>query len=81
MRSDLKDKKVLVYTRVSTKDQKDFGHSLSAQKKAISNFCISNQMEILEYFEEDYSAKNFNRPVFNELKDFAKKIKVKLIIF
>lgn len=23
MRSDLKDKKVLVYTRVSTKDQKD----------------------------------------------------------
>ncbi len=78
MRSDLKDKKVLVYTRVSTKDQKDFGHSLSAQKKAISNFCISNQMEILEYFEEDYSAKNFNRPVFNELKDFAKKNKGKI---
>jgi len=77
MRSDLKDKKVLVYTSVSTKNQKDFERSLSAQKKSISNFCIANQMEILEYFEEDFSLKNFNRPVFNQLKDFTKKIKVK----
>ena len=75
MRKDLIAKKVLVYTRVSTKDQKDFGHSLSAQKKAITNFCNGNQMDIIEFFEEDFSAKNFNRPVFTQLKGFAKRNK------
>src|SRR5690606_17061323 len=78
MRSNLTGKKTLIYTRVSTKDQKDFGHSLMAQKKALSHFCNSNEIEIIESFEEDYSAKNFNRPVFSKLKDFAKANKGKI---
>lgn len=78
MRSNLQGKNVLVYTRVSTKDQKDFGNSLIAQRKAITNFCNSNEMNILEVFEEDYSAKNFNRPTFQNLKEFAKANKGKL---
>src|SRR5690606_37157311 len=55
--------------------EEDFGHSLSAQKKAITNFCNGNQMDIIEFFEEDFSAKNFNRPVYTQLKGFAKRNK------
>lgn len=72
MKSKLRGKNVLVYTRVSTKDQKDFGNSLMAQRKAVINFCNSHDMNVLEIFEEDYSAKNFKRPVFVKLKQFAK---------
>ncbi|MFP5437262.1 MAG: recombinase family protein [Bacteroidia bacterium] len=78
MRNDLTGKKVLAYTRVSTKDQKDFGHSLSAQKKAIKHFCNGYHMLLVESFEEDFSAKNFNRPVFTRVKEFAKANKGKI---
>ncbi|WP_394367768.1 recombinase family protein [Flavobacterium celericrescens] len=78
MRNNLMGKNVLGYIRVSTKDQKDFGHSLSSQNKAIANYCDCYQMNVVEFFEEDYSAKNFNRPVFKELKDYAKKNKGKI---
>ena len=78
MKSNLKGKKVFGYGRVSTKDQKDFGNSLQAQKKSIVNFCNANDMEINQYFEEDFSAKNFNRPTFLQLKEFAKKNKGKI---
>lgn len=75
MRNNLAGKNVLAYTGVSTKDQKDFGNSLGSQKKAIANFCKSSQLNVIEFFEEDFSAKNFNRPIFKELKEFAKKNK------
>jgi site-specific DNA recombinase len=78
MKNNLADKNVLSYTRVSTKDQKDFGNSLTSQKNAILNYCNLHQMNIVEFFQEDYSAKNFIRPTFTQLKEFAKKNKGKI---
>ena len=78
MKNNLVGKNVLSYTRVSTKDQKDFGNSLTSQKNAIKNYCNFNQMNIVEFFEEDFSAKNFIRPVFLKLKEFAKNNKGKI---
>lgn len=75
MRTNLTGKKVIAYTRVSTKDQKDYGNSPDVQKKALEFYCNANRMNIVEIFQEDFSAKNFNRPVFNQLKEFAKKNK------
>ncbi|MGB2013335.1 MAG: hypothetical protein ACPH6A_05645 [Flavobacteriaceae bacterium] len=36
-------------------------------------------MNIIKEFQEDYSAKNFNRPEWKKLNDFAKKIRRILI--
>ena len=64
---NLKGKTAVLYRRVSTTDQKDYGMSLSNQKEQLMNFCSRNDVEIIKDFEEDYSAKDFNRPVFTEL--------------
>ncbi len=80
MKKNLQNKNVLAYCRVSTKDQKDFGNSLTVQKNRIIEFCRSHEMNILKIFSEDYSAKNFNRPSFKELKAFVKANKVDYVI-
>ncbi len=76
--NNLNSKNVSSYGRVSTTDQKDFGNSLASQKNSISNFCNYNQMQIIEHYEDDHSAKTFNRPEFTRLKEFAKKNKGKI---
>ena len=70
--NNLKGKKAILYRRVSTTDQKLFGNSLNTQRDALRNFCDSNQIIIKREFEEDFSAKNFNRPVMQELLSYAK---------
>jgi len=68
---DFKGKKAVLYRRVSTTDQKNFGNSLNAQKSTLRRFCDSNQVTVLREFEEDHSAKNFDRPEFNRLLHFV----------
>ena len=65
MKKNLQNKNVVAYCRVSTKDQKDFGNSLTVQNNRILEFCKSQEMNILKIFSEDYSAKDFNRPSFS----------------
>lgn len=64
--------KVILYTRVSTDDQAKYGYSLAHQKEVLTLYCKINGHEIVEHFEEDYSAKNFNRPAFTKLMLFIK---------
>ena len=71
-------KNAVLYTRVSTKEQKDFGNSLSTQKSRLHLFCDLKSINIHKYFEEDYSAKNFDRPVFKELMTYCKANKDKI---
>ena len=78
MNNKFENKVILGYNRVSTKEQKDFGNSLTVQKKRIENFCEVNGLKIMSSFNEDFSAKNFNRPTFQELKSFAKTNKNKI---
>ena len=69
----LQGKRALLYRRVSTTDQKDFGNSLSEQKHRLREFCDQNSIFIDKEFEEDYSAKDFNRPEFARLLQYATK--------
>ena len=67
----LNGKTAVLYRRVSTTEQKDYGMSLSNQSEQLRGFCNRNNIEVVQDFEEDYSAKDFNRPVFSELLKFV----------
>ena len=71
----LAGKRVVIYRRVSTTEQKDKGSSLDTQQERLQDFCSRNEMEIVKDFSEDYSAKNINRPVFNRLIEYITKNK------
>ena len=71
MMKNLNEKKAVLYRRVSTSEQKDYGMSLSNQSEQLRSFCNRNNIEVVQDFEEDYSAKDFNRPVFSELLKFV----------
>jgi len=78
---NLKGKKVFLYGRVSTKDQKDNGYRLPQQKKFLHEFAERNEMEIVEYFEEDYTATTFDRPEFNRMSKLIFKNKIDYVFF
>ena len=68
-------KKAILYIRVSTDEQAETGFSLRHQKGQLENYCKNKNIEVLKMFEEDYSAKTFNRPEYKKLFEFAKKNK------
>ncbi len=65
-------KNVLIYTRVSTDEQADRGYSLRAQVERLENFCEQNELNILARFQDDYSAKTFDRPEFKKLLQYVR---------
>lgn len=71
-------KNVLIYLRVSTDEQAEKGYSLQSQEEKLLNYCNKNGYEVLNVFKEDYSAwKGFNRPAYNKLSNYIKKLKTK----
>ena len=68
-------KKAIIYTRVSTDEQAKNGGSLSDQEEKLRKYCDNNQVEVVAHFQDDFSAKTFNRPEFNKLLTFLKKHK------
>ena len=72
-------KNVVIYKRVSTDEQAEHGFSLDAQEEKVTKYCTSKGINVLKVFSEDYSAwKGFDRPAYNELKDFLKANKGKV---
>ncbi|WP_071887914.1 recombinase family protein [Rufibacter sp. DG15C] len=68
--------KVVVYTRVSTKEQADNNQSLATQRKYCDAFALKNGLEVVEYFGGTYeSAKTDERKEFNRMLAFVKKSK------
>ena len=67
----LAGKKTILYRRVSTSEQKEYGNSLTTQHDELYGFCNSNQIAIIKDYEEDHSAKDFNRPIFSELIQYS----------
>ena len=65
----------IIYTRVSTDEQAEKGFSLRHQKQVLQTYCTINKIKIIKHFEEDFSAKNFNRPEWKKLMDFVAKNK------
>lgn len=68
--------KAIIYTRVSTEDQKENGFSLQDQKARLLKYCHQNDIDVIEHYQDDHSAKNFNRPAFQQ---FLGKLKAKTI--
>lgn len=64
--------KAIIYTRVSTEDQKDNGFSLQDQESRLRSHCKRNDINIVKHFQDDHSAKTFERPEFNKLLNFIK---------
>ena len=62
----------LIYTRVSTDEQALHGYSLPHQKNVLELYCAHRGINILHHYQEDYSAKNFDRPVFKQILDYIK---------
>ncbi len=63
---------VVLYCRVSTDEQADSGFSLNYQEGWLRDYCERYGFNIIQVFIEDHSARNFNRPVWNDLKKFVK---------
>lgn len=69
--------KTIIYTRVSTDEQKEHGFSLREQENRLREYCKRNNLEIVAHYQDDHSAKNFNRPEFTRLLDDLKTKKIK----
>ena len=63
---------VLIYTRVSTDEQADKGYSLRAQVEKLENYCSHREIKIVGRYQDDHSAKTFDRPEFKKLLAYAK---------
>ncbi|MET3536699.1 recombinase family protein [Chryseobacterium limigenitum] len=75
---------VIIYTRVSTAEQKNHGYSLRHQKEQLENYCMQKGLRIIAHYEEDHSAKNFSaRPEFQKMLRFiqSNKNKVDALLF
>lgn len=72
----------VIYSRVSTDEQKEQGFSLHDQNIRMEKYCNKESFNIVGHYQEDHSAKNFDRPEFQKfLKDVeTKRIKVDIFI-
>jgi site-specific DNA recombinase len=68
-------RKVVLYTRVSTDDQKENGFSLQDQEARLRRHCQRKGFEVVAHYQDDHSAKNFKRPEFSRfLQDMKEKV-------
>lgn len=76
-------KKVILYTRVSTDEQADKGYSLKHQIDTLRKYCELKSLEVVNHFQDDYSAKTFNRPEWINLEKYcrANKKNIDTILF
>ena len=77
------DKKFVVglYPRVSTEDQFRNGHSLDEQKERMLKLCDYKNYEVYKVYEDaGISARNMNRPAFQEMIQDIKDGKINKII-
>lgn len=63
---------VLIYTRVSTDEQAERGYSLRSQVERLETYCNHKGYNILGRFQDDFSAKTFQRPEFKKLLLYVK---------
>lgn len=57
--------------RVSS-DEQAKGYSLDVQEEALIRHCKREGIEVLKMYREDHSAKDFNRPEFIKIMEYAK---------
>jgi len=69
----------IIYIRVSTSEQAEFGYSLKAQKEICQDYAIRNKYKILKVFiEKGESAKTANRTELKNMLSYVKSNKNKI---
>lgn len=67
-------KKAALYVRVSTEGQAEEGYSIEAQKKLLSAWCITKEIEDYEFFiDAGFSGSNTERPALRKMLSDAEK--------
>jgi site-specific DNA recombinase len=74
----MKNNNVITYARVSTEEQANNGFSIPFQTELLRKYCELKGLNQVHHFDEDYSAKNFERPAWSELMKYAKKHKASI---
>jgi len=64
---------VIIYTRVSTDEQAEKGYSLRDQQAKLEKYCAEKGFEIIKHYQDDHSAKTFERPEFQKMLEFISK--------
>ncbi|WP_179299598.1 recombinase family protein [Rubrivirga marina] len=67
MPTSKRTRRAIIYTRVSTDDQAERGYSLRDQEAKLREYCLRRGIEVAAHFQDDYSAKTFERPEFKKL--------------
>lgn len=67
--------RVITYSRVSTDEQADKGYSLRDQQAKLESYCTTKNYIQFAHYEDDFSAKTFERPAFQKLLASIKKNK------
>ena len=77
-----RQRKAIIYTRVSTDEQAEKGFSLIDQENTLKNYCKRENYEVVAHFKEDHSAKTFDRPEFQKMLSQikAKTLKADLLL-
>ena len=73
-------KTAVIMSRVSSEEQAQ-GYSLGVQEESLTRYCEKNNIQIVQKYREDHSAKDFNRPEFKEFLIYAQKNKGKIDYF
>ncbi len=76
-----KDKRCILYCRVSSKEQEEKGYSLESQEKLLRTYAERNGFVISKTFKISESASGkLIRKTFNEMLRYIKKRKIKMIL-
>lgn len=75
------DSRCLIYTRVSSDEQRQKGYSLDFQYKEILDYCKRQGLIVVKHFTESHTAKKPGRPEFNSMLNYANKNKISNLVF
>ena len=68
----MQNKKVVIYARVSSKEQEKEGFSIPAQLKLLKEYALKNGFQIVEEFSDAETAKKAGRTNYNRMLDYLK---------
>lgn len=63
--------RAILYTRVSTDEQAERGYSLRYQEERLQHYCKLNGITVVDHYQDDASAKTFDRPAFIKLLKYV----------
>lgn len=65
-------KEAIIYVRVSSKEQKQEGYSIPAQKKLLADYAKANDFQVVKEFEDDETAKSAGRTGFGQMIEYVR---------